>query len=131
MSKTDTIADALTIIRNASSTRKDDALLPYSKIMETICKILKREGYIEDVASVELDNYKKLKVFLKYLGKKSAITALKKVSRPGRRYYVTKDKIPLVLRGYGVSILSTSSGLFTGKEAKEKGLGGEVLAKVW
>jgi small subunit ribosomal protein S8 len=131
MSKTDTIADSLTIIRNASSIRKDDVVLPFSKIVETICKILKSEGYIEDVTSMELDNSKKLKVYLKYLGKKSAITALKKVSRSGRRYYVPKDKIPLVLRGYGISIISTSSGVLTGKQAKEKGLGGEVLAKVW
>ncbi|MFA5007754.1 MAG: 30S ribosomal protein S8 [Candidatus Omnitrophota bacterium] len=131
MSRTDLIADAFTIIRNAARVKKEDALIPYSKVLLRICEILKREGYLENFKEVDLESFKNIKVYLKYDGKKSVLSEIKKVSKPGRRIYVKKEKIPLVLRGYGISLISTSSNILTGKEAREKGIGGEYIGKVW
>ena len=131
MSRTDLIADAFTIIRNANQARKTEAFVPHSALFLTICEILKKEGYLENFAEVEMGNFKQIKVYLRYEGKKKVLTGLKKVSKPGRRVYVTKDEIPSVLHGFGVAIVSTSQGILTDKEAKEKGTGGEVIGMVW
>jgi len=131
MSRTDIIADAFTIIRNAARVQKEDTLLPHSKVLMKICELLKREGYIENFKEVDLTNFKSIKVYLRYDNKKSVLHQIKRVSRPGRRIYLKHQAIPLVLRGYGVGIISTSSDILTNKEAREKGLGGEYIGMVW
>lgn len=131
MGRTDLVADAFTIIRNAAKARKEETLIPWSQIMLKICDILKEEGYIENFKEFDLEKFKKIKVYLKYNKKKSVFTQIKKISTPGRRAYVKRDKIPSVLQGYGIAILSTSAGIFTDKQAREKGIGGELLGVVW
>ena len=131
MSRTDLISDAFTIIRNACRAKKEDTYIPLSNSISKICEILKKEGYIENYKEVEVGNFKKIKVYLKYDGKKSVITQIEKVSKPGLRIYTKRKSIPSTLRGYGVTIVSTSSGIFTDKEAREKGIGGEVMGRVW
>ncbi|NQT28611.1 MAG: 30S ribosomal protein S8, partial [Candidatus Omnitrophica bacterium] len=96
-----------------------------------ICEILKNEGYLENFKEVDLEKFKKIKVYLKYDGKKSVITQIKKVSLPGRRVYADKKSIPAALDGYGVTLVSTSGGIITDRQAKEKGVGGEVIGMVW
>lgn len=131
MSKTDTIADAFTVIRNAAKVKKEEALIPYSRVVHKICELLKREGYLENFKEIDLGNLKKLKVYFKYIGKKNALTEIKKVSTPGRRIYVKKTEIKPVLCGYGIALISTSKDILTDKEAREKGLGGEFIGMVW
>lgn len=131
MSRSDIIADSLTVMRNAVQVRHDEAIIPYSKVVLGICEILKNEGYILNYKEIETNSIKNIKIYLKYDGKQSAITKLQRISRPGRRIYVEKDKIPVVCAGYGVAILSTSSGILKNSEAKKKGVGGEVLCYVW
>jgi small subunit ribosomal protein S8 len=131
MSRTDLIGDAFTIIRNGVMVQKEEVMIPHSILLTKVCDILKNEGYIENFAEVDLGNYKQLKVYLRYQDKKSAITQLKRVSRPGRRVYVSGNDVPVALNGYGVTLMSTSSGILTDKEAKEKGTGGEVIGMVW
>jgi small subunit ribosomal protein S8 len=131
MSRTDLIADAFTVIRNASRAKKNETFIPYSVLLLKICEILKKEGYIENFAEVEVGNFKKIKVYLRYEGKKQVLTGLKKVSTPGRRVYVSKEDVPSVLHGFGIAIVSTSQGILTDKEAREKGMGGEVIGMVW
>ena len=131
MSRTDLIADGFTIIRNGTRVHKEEVYLPYSKALVAICDILKREGYLENFKEVDLEHSKKIKVYLKYDGKKSIITQIKKVSTPGRRIYRKRKSIPYVLRGYGLALVSTPSGIYTDKEAREKGLGGEIMGMIW
>ncbi|MCP4652451.1 MAG: 30S ribosomal protein S8 [Candidatus Omnitrophica bacterium] len=131
MSRTDLIADSFTIIRNAIGIRQDEALIPGSKILLRICGILKEEGYIENFKEVDSGSLKQIKVYLRYDGKKSVITQLKKVSRSGLRTYRGKDGLPSVLNGYGIAIVSTSQGVLTDAQAREKGIGGEILGMVW
>lgn len=131
MSRTDLVADAFTIVRNAIRARKEEVLTPYSNLIFTICQILKDSGYIANFKKIETENFNQIKVYLKYEGKKSVINQIKKVSRPSRRIYKKKDQIRPVLRGYGLAIISTSEGIFTDSQAREKGLGGEVIAMVW
>ncbi|MBN3041073.1 MAG: 30S ribosomal protein S8 [Candidatus Omnitrophica bacterium] len=131
MSRTDLIADCFTVIRNAARSKKEDAYIPYSGPMLAICDILKREGYLENYKEVDLEKKKKIRVYLKYLGKKSSIIQIKRVSRPGRRVYVGSSSIPSALDGYGLTILSTSTGIISGRQAREKGIGGEVIGMVW
>ncbi|MCF7908806.1 MAG: 30S ribosomal protein S8 [Candidatus Omnitrophica bacterium] len=131
MSRTDVISDAFTIIRNASRARMEETHIPYSNSLAKICAILKNEGYLENFKEVDLEGFKKIKVYLKYQNKKGIIDQIKKVSKPGRRIYVKQQDIPRALGGYGVTIVSTSSGMLSGKEAREKGLGGEVIGMVW
>jgi small subunit ribosomal protein S8 len=139
---TDSIADMLTRIRNAQAVKKTEVVLPMSKLKLQIAKILEREGWIlkaETVASEskianakKTGNFESLKLILKY--KKSgrpAISYLKRISRPGCRIYVAKDELPVVLNNFGIAIISTSSGLFTNKELKKKGIGGEVLCEIY
>ena len=122
----DPIADMLTRIRNAGRALLPAVELPHSRMKESVAKILKSEGYVADVA-VEGNAIKKLKIRLKYQGKKNVIEGLKRVSRPGLRRYVGSTEIPRVLSGMGVSIVSTPEGVMTGAQAKKKNLGGELL----
>lgn len=131
MSRTDLIADAFTIIRNAAMVRKEETIIPFSNLLLKICDILKREGYIENFKEMETGSVKNIKVYLRYHGKKSAIRQIKKVSRPGRRVYSSAKDIPLILQGYGLAIVSTSQNILTDKEAREKGVGGEILGTIW
>ncbi|MBI3876164.1 MAG: 30S ribosomal protein S8 [Verrucomicrobia bacterium] len=127
---TDPIADMLTRIRNASQALLPDVVLPHSRIKENVARILKREGYIADVA-VEGAKIKKLKLRLKYEGRKGIIEGIKRVSKPGLRRYVGATEVPRVLSGMGTSILSTSRGIMTGSEARRQNVGGELLCTVW
>ncbi|MDD5069304.1 MAG: 30S ribosomal protein S8 [Candidatus Omnitrophica bacterium] len=131
MSRTDLISDCFTIIRNASLVRKEDTLMPYSNSMLKIIEILKNEGYIEDFKEVDLGSYKQIKVYLKYINKKSAFRQIKKVSKPGRRVYVRHESVPKVLNGFGFALISTSKGIVTDKQARDLGVGGEYLGMVW
>ena len=132
MSRTDLIADAFTIIRNAARVKKEEVLIPYSKLLVKIMEILKREGYIENFKELDIPGrFKMIKVYLKYEGKKSVINDIQRVSKPGRRIYVDKKNIPRVLQGYGIAIISTSSGILTDKEARKLGVGGEYIGYVW
>jgi small subunit ribosomal protein S8 len=129
---TDPIADMLTRIRNANKAMHDTAEMPTSRIKEEIARVLRDEGYIKDFRVVEGQPYSTLVVELKFgRNRQRVITGLKRVSRPGRRVYARKDRLPRVLGGLGVAILSTSTGLLTSRQAAEKGVGGEVIAFVW
>jgi small subunit ribosomal protein S8 len=128
---TDPIADMLTRIRNASLARHDRTELPASKLKLAVAEILKSEGYIADVRPSE-GNAGKLTIVLKYGRDRSgAIDGVRRVSRPGRRVYVKHDRIPRVLSGLGISILSTSHGLMSDRQARQRKLGGELLCEVW
>jgi small subunit ribosomal protein S8 len=129
---TDPIADMLTRIRNANRALHETASMPTSRMKEEIARLLKDEGYIKDFRVVEAEPVAMLVIELKYgKSRERVITNLKRVSKPGRRVYAKKDRLPRVLGGLGTSILSTSSGVITGRQAAERGVGGEVLAFVW
>lgn len=125
----DSIADMLTRIRNAATARRTDVVMPYSKMRESIARILKDNGYLVSFKVAEAGNFKSLEVTLP--SESDAITSLIRVSKPGRRVYVGTDEIPLVLGGRGLVILSTSNGVMTGRDARKAGLGGELICKVW
>lgn len=127
---TDPISDMLTRIRNASLVSKKEVVLPYSKIKYAIAKILKEEGYIKEAKKEDI-GFGQLKLELKYQNKKPAISFIKRVSKPGCRIYSPCDEIPKVLGGMGITILSTSCGLMTNKEAKKRRLGGEIICEVY
>ena len=127
---TDTISDMLTRIRNASRVQLPAIEMPHSRMKESIAHILKKEGYVSEVA-VEGKNVKKLKLKLKYQGKKSVIEGLRRVSTPGLRRYVGATEIPRVLGGMGISVVSTSQGVMTGTQARKSNLGGELICYVW
>jgi small subunit ribosomal protein S8 len=132
MNITDPISDMLARIRNASMARLERTEMPASGIKHRIAEVLKNEGYVAD-ARVSAEGHGSLTIVLKYAGRdrKSAILGLRRVSRPGRRVYVGYDDIPKVHNGMGIAILSTSHGLMTDKQAREKKLGGELLCEVW
>ena len=123
----DPVGDMLTRLRNAVGARHETVEIPASRLKAEVAKLLKAEGYISDVSS----NATTITLKLKYAGKVSAITGVTRVSRPGRRVYARRDELPRVLGGLGVAIISTSSGVMTGREARRRKLGGEVLAQVW
>jgi len=127
---TDPISDMLTRIRNAGRALLPNVEMPYSRIKENIANILKKEGYIAEVA-VEGKGIKTLKLKLKYQGKKNVIEGLRRISKPGLRHYVGATKIPRVCAGMGVAVVSTPEGVMTGVEARKKNLGGELLCYVW
>lgn len=127
---TDPISDFLTRIRNASRALLPVVEVPHSRTKEGIARILVREGYIADCL-VEGSKLRKLKLKLKFSGRKGVIEGLRRISRPGLRRYVGVDKIPRVLGGLGVAVISTPRGLMTGVEARKQNLGGEVLCYVW
>ena len=129
---TDPIADMLTRIRNAALARHERAEMPHSKLKEHIASVLKGEGYIDDVRTSEGEGPKTLVLVLRYgRDRQSAIDGVRRVSAPGRRVYVRHDRIPRVRSGMGVSILSTSRGVMTDKEARKQKVGGELLCEVW
>jgi len=122
----------LTRIRNANQALKPEVLIPYARLKAEIAKVLKREGYIADFyAEKQEDGRQVLKVQLKIVGKERAIVGIKRVSRPGLRRYVGSQEVPRVLGGMGISILTTSHGIMTGREARKANVGGELLAYVW
>jgi len=132
MSMTDPIADMLTRIRNGSKARFGKVDVPLSKTKVEIAKILKREGYIKDWKTVAEEDKATLRVYLKYDAQnRGIITGLQRVSKPSRRVYVSSKKIPSVLNGYGINIISTSKGMLTDHEARKVNVGGEVLCSVW
>jgi small subunit ribosomal protein S8 len=132
MSKTDPIADLLTRIRNAHLSKHDRLDVPASKLKAEICRILKEEGLIKNFRTVEAQPAGKLRIFLRYSPDGSpAITHLQRVSRPGRRVYRGADSIRPVLNGLGLGIISTSQGLLTDAQARERQLGGEVVCEIW
>ena len=129
---TDPIADMLTRIRNANRALHDRAEMPTSRVKEEIARILKEEGYIRDYRVQKGESFDTLVIDLKYgRSRERIITDLKRVSRPGRRVYARKDRLPRVLGGMGTAILSTSSGLVTARTAQERGIGGEVVCFIW
>jgi small subunit ribosomal protein S8 len=131
---TDPIADMLARIRNAALARHQSTCIPASKIKKAIAEILKAEGFIADVRDEEAGEgkYPQIRVVLKYNREKdSAFEGMRRVSRPGRRVYVGHEDIPRVLSGLGVSILSTSQGVMTDKDARRLKVGGELLCEVW
>ena len=132
MSVTDPIADFLTCVRNASRAKHRKVEVPSSKLKVEITKALLRDGFIGNYKIVESSPQDVLRIYLKYQGQDQAvISGLKRISTPGKRVYVPKAEIPRVLGGLGSTILSTSKGVMTDKEARQAGLGGEVLAQVW
>ena len=131
MSRTDLIADVFTIIRNAIRIKKDTVDLPASGNIKSIMAILKKNEYIDNFKLIEDKKQGVVRVYLKYIAGKSAIRNIKRVSKPGLRVYVKGKKIPTVLRGRGLAIISTSKGVITDKEARELGVGGEVMGYIW
>ena len=129
---TDPVADLLTRIRNANLSSKEELFVPASRMNEAICKILEREGYIRGITRDTDDQFPVLKIQLKYgKNRERTISGLKRISTPGRRVYAGRDKLPRVLGGLGIAILSTSRGIMTDREAAKERIGGEVLAHVW
>ena len=129
---TDPVADLLTRIRNASRAEHEKVDIPVSKLKLRVVEVLKSEGFIKSFRVIEEAKPGTLRVYLKYgSGNERVISGLVRVSKPGRRVYVGKDKIPSILGGMGVAILSTSKGVMTDREVRKQGLGGEVLAYVW
>jgi small subunit ribosomal protein S8 len=126
----DPVADMLTRIRNANGALLHDVEVNHSRLKENIAGILKREGYLADY-SVEGKTAKKLKLKLKYNGRKGVIAGLKRVSKPGLRRYVGATEIPRVLNGMGISIVSTPKGVMTGTDAKKENVGGELVCFIW
>ena len=131
MSRTDLIADVFTIIRNAIVVKKDVVDFPASGNIKSIVAILKKNEYIDNFKVIEDKKQGVVRVYLKYIAGKSAIRNIKRVSKPGLRVYVRGKKVPTVLRGRGLAIISTSKGVITDKEARELGVGGEVIGYIW
>jgi len=130
--RSDPIADFLTRIRNASRAEHEKVDIPSSKLKTRMAEILKDEGFIRNFRVIEDNKQGTLRVYLKYgAGSEKIISGIVRVSRPGRRIYVTKDRIPTILGGMGVAILSTSHGVLTDRQVRKQHLGGEVLAYVW
>ncbi|MCX6741009.1 MAG: 30S ribosomal protein S8 [Candidatus Parcubacteria bacterium] len=138
----DSISDMITRIRNANASRKEEVQLPYSKLRFAIAQLLVKEGWVEKLEIIEPlkvahanknieEKFKQLKIILKYSNGQPFITAINRVSRPGQRIYVGKDKIRPVLNGFGMAVISTPKGLMTDKEAKQKQIGGEVFFEIW
>jgi len=129
---TDPVADMLTRIRNANKALHETTSMPASKLKVEIARLLKEEGYITDYSVESGGSFDVLTIQLKYgRGRERVLTNLKRVSKPGRRIYARKDRLPRVLGGMGISILSTSHGLMTSRRAAEEGVGGEVVCFVW
>lgn len=135
MSMSDPIADMLTRVRNSLMRQHPSVSMPYSNMKEAVAQVLKDEGYIEDFQVLPQKPRDVLQIELKYTGgrrdRTSVITGLERVSKPGRRHYVGAKKVPWVLSGMGISILTTSHGIMTGQQARRKGIGGEVICRIW
>ncbi|MBI4495400.1 MAG: 30S ribosomal protein S8 [Deltaproteobacteria bacterium] len=133
MGMTDPLADMLTRIRNANRARHEKVDIPASNLKVQVVRILKDEGYVKNYKLIKDGRQGLLRVYLKYEGetKRQVINGLRVVTRPGRRRYVKREEIPLVLRGLGLSILSTSKGVLPDREARKQNVGGELLCQVW
>ena len=132
MVMTDPIADYLTRIRNANMAKHDSVEIPASNIKKSISEILKREGFIRDYEVADDNKQGVIKVFLKYgPNGERVISGLKRISKPGLRNYVSAEDLPKALNGLGIAIVSTSAGVITDKEARQKNVGGEVIAYIW
>ena len=132
MNVTDPIADMLTRIRNAVSSKHDTVSMPASKMKVAIAEVLREEGFIRDFQIDAEGNRQMLKVDLSYTGRKEPVlSGIKRVSKPGLRVYVQKREIPRVFGGLGIAILSTPEGVMTGQVARQKSIGGEILCYVW
>lgn len=132
MPVTDPIADFLTRIRNAQMAMHETVNIPHSNVKESLARILREEGFISALKVEEGDPFKSITLTLKYVDdRQPAIRNMQRISKPGRRVYVGRDQIPVVLGGLGVSVLSTSKGLMTGKKARTDGVGGEVLFEIY
>ncbi len=135
MSMTDPIADFLTRLRNAAKAQHHDVAIPSSKLKRELARILKEQGYIEDYEIVPAGGERpgeSITVTLKYTNdRRPVISGIERVSRPGQRTYVDHDHIPRIQGGMGTAIISTSKGVMTGHEARQQGIGGEVVARVW
>ena len=129
---TDPIADMLTRIRNAFAVKKDEVILPYSKIKHAIARILQQEGYLGVAEKINSGKFDQLKLVLSYKeNRQPVITHLKRISRPGQRIYVGREDIPYILNDLGIAILSTSKGLMTNRQARRARLGGEIICEIW
>jgi len=124
----DSIADLLTRIRNAAAVRKSEITVSYSKMKEAILNIFQREGFLENIEVVEDDDKKSIKI---KISATKVPSHLVQISKPGRRIYVKSKEMPKPLRGLGIVVVSTSTGVVTGREAAKKGLGGEVICEIW
>lgn len=132
MSMTDPLANMFTLIRNGSKAKFEKVDIPFSKMKQEIARILKEEGFIKNFKAVTNDNQQEvIRIFLKYDTSRKGIIHIKRISKPGRRIYVGNDKIPSVMSGLGISILSTQKGILTDKSARKANVGGEVLCYVW
>ena len=132
MVMTDPIADMLTRIRNANSALHETVEIPASKMKAAVLAILKDEGFVKEVETVENEKHATLKVTLKYgFNNEKVITGIKRISKPGLRVYAKKEELPRVLGGLGIAVISTSKGIMSDKQARKEGLGGEVIAYVW
>ena len=131
MVSTDPIADMLTRIRNAINVRKNEVVLPHSKVKQSVAELLKDSGFLNDVSVVDATVGKSLKIVINAGGQNARITEVVRLSKPGRREYTNAKEIPTVMRGRGIVIVSTSKGLMTGAEAKKQGVGGELICKVY
>ena len=132
MSVTDPLADMFTVIRNASRAKKDKVEFPSSKLKLEILSLFKKEGYIKNYKYIGDNKQGLVMVYLKFSKDKApAINSIKRISKPGLRIYVPAEKIPYVLRGMGMAIISASSGIFTDSQARNQGVGGEVICHVW
>lgn len=131
MSRTDLISDVLASLKNAFVAKKEELIVPYSYTIFKISEILKSQGYIENFRKIEDSKRMYIKLYLKYKNKKSVISQVRRISKPSRRVYVKKGEIPQVLGGRGLALISTSKGLLTDIQARQSGLGGEVLFYIW
>lgn len=132
MNTTDPIADMLTRIRNANTSKHKTVDVPASNVKKSIAEILFKEGYIKAFEEIENENQGIIRISIKYDEKGNRVIAgLKRISKPGLRVYANKEELPKVLNGLGIALISTSKGIMTDKQAREQGIGGEVLAYVW
>jgi small subunit ribosomal protein S8 len=131
MITTDPIADMLTRIRNAALVNKNEIRMPYSRLKETVAKVLATNNFIDNVETNGKEGFKTLKIVINKEDANSRITEIERLSKPGRRLYTTAAKIPSVKRGRGIVVVSTNKGIMTGEEAKKAGLGGELICMVY
>lgn len=131
MVMTDPIADMLTRIRNATVRKHEKVLVPSSNLKLEVLRVLKEEGYISEYEKIEDNKQGMISITLKYVDKQPVIKGLKKISKPGLKVYAKRNELPKVLNGLGVAIISTSGGVMSDRSARQKNLGGEVLAFVW
>ncbi|MBU0578566.1 30S ribosomal protein S8 [Patescibacteria group bacterium] len=131
MMTTDSIADMIIRIKNALAAGHSEVVIPHSKLKAAIAEILVRENYVSKTESLEMKPQNQIKLKLRYEGSLPAISGVKRASKPGRRLYVSVNKIPVTLDGYGITLLSTNQGILTDKEARLKNVGGEIICQIW